>query len=94
MKLAQSGNSTAFGKLVNRHWNKIFSLTSKYCKLEENKEDIVQETFIQACRTIKRFQRNSTFFFWLCKTALDLIYRRRRKKKINTISLHGLPRTI
>ena len=42
IKLAQLGNSTAFGKLVNRYWNKVFLLTSKYCKLEEDKEDIVQ----------------------------------------------------
>lgn len=36
IKLAQSGNSTAFGKLVNRYWNKVFLLTTKYCKLEED----------------------------------------------------------
>jgi len=91
IKLAQLGNSTAFGKLVNRYWNKVFLLTSKYCKLEEDKEDIVQETFIQAWQNIKRFQRNSTFFFWLCKIALNLIYEKRRKKKLRTISLHSLP---
>jgi len=91
IKRAQLGNSTAFGKLVNRYWNKVFLLTSKYCKLEEDKEDIVQETFIQAWQSIKRFQRNSTFFFWLCKIALNLIYEKRRKKKLKTISLHSLP---
>lgn len=87
IKLAQLGNSTAFGKLVNTYWNKVFLLTSKYCKLEEDKEGIVQEAFIQAWQNIKRFQRNSTFFFWLCKIALNLIYEKRRKKKLKTISL-------
>lgn len=91
IKLAQLGNSTAFGKLVNRYWNEVFLLTSKYCKLEEDKEDIVQEAFIQAWQNIKRFQRNSTFFFWLYKIALNLIYEKRRKKKLKTISLHSLP---
>ena len=91
IKLAQSGNSTAFGKLVNRYWNKVFLLTTKYCKLEEDKEDIVQETFIQAWQNIKRFQRNSTFFFWLCKIALNLIYEKRRKERFKTIYLHSLP---
>ena len=91
IKLAQSGNSTAFGKLVNRYCNKVFLLTTKYCKLEEDKEDIVQETFIQAWQNIKRFPRNSTFFFWLCKIALNLIYEKRRKKKLKTVSLHSLP---
>jgi len=67
------------------------SWASKYCKLEEDKEDIVQEAFIQAWQNIKRFQRNSTFFFWLCKIALNLIYEKRRKKKLKTISLYNLP---
>lgn len=91
IKRAQLGSSTAFGKLVNMYWNKVFLLTTKYCKLEEDEEDIVQETFIQAWQNIKRFQRNSTFFFWLCKIALNLIYEKRRKKKLKTVSLHSLP---
>jgi len=85
------GDSTAFEELVDKYWNKLFALTTKYCKLEEDKEDIVQETFIQAWQNIKRFQRNSTFFFWLSRIALNLIYEKRRKKKLKTISLNTLP---
>jgi len=91
IKLAQLGSSTAFDKLTNKYWNKLFALTTKYCKLEEDKEDIVQETFIQAWQNIKKFQANSTFFLWLSRIALNLIYEKRRKKKLKTISLNTLP---
>ena len=91
IKLAQLGSSTAFDKLTNKYWNKLFALTTKYCKLEEDKEDIVQETFIQAWQNIKKFQANSTFFLWLSRIALNLIYEKRRKKKLKSISLDSLP---
>ncbi|MFQ6052512.1 MAG: RNA polymerase sigma factor [Candidatus Hydrothermarchaeota archaeon] len=91
VKLAQSGDSQAFDKLTNRYWDKVFILATKYCKLEEDKEDIVQETFIQAWQNIGRFQGNSTFFFWLSRIALNLIYEKRRKKRFKTVSLHSLP---
>lgn len=91
IKLAQSGDSQAFDKLTNRYWDKVFLLTTKYCKLEEDKEDIVQETFIQAWQNIKKFQRDSAFFSWLCKIASNLIYEKRRKKRLKTISLNSLP---
>ena len=48
IKLAQLGDSTAFDKLVDKYWDKLSALTTKYCKLEEDKKDIVQESFFQA----------------------------------------------
>jgi len=91
IKFAQLGDNRAFEELVDKYWDKVFVLTTKYCKLEEDKEDIVQETFIQAWQNIGKFQRNSTFFFWLCRIALNLVYEKRRKKKLKTISLNSLP---
>jgi len=46
------------------------------------KEDIVQEAFLQAWQNIKKFQRNSTFFLWLYRIALNLIYEKRRKRSL------------
>jgi len=91
IKLAQLGDNQAFDELTNKYWNKLFVLTTRYCKLEEDKEDIVQEAFLRAWQNIKKFQRKSTFFFWLCRIALNLIYEKRRKKKLKTISLNSLP---
>lgn len=38
IKLAQSGDSAAFDKLTNEYRDKVFALTAKYCKLEEDKK--------------------------------------------------------
>jgi len=46
---AQGGDSSAFEELYSYYYGKIFSLARVTVKNEADSEDILQQTFINAC---------------------------------------------
>lgn len=65
------GNSEAFGELVNRYEDFVFTLIRGLVGSEEDARDIAQETFLRAYRAIRRFQFKSTFKTWLYRIAYN-----------------------
>ncbi|MCK4758906.1 MAG: helix-turn-helix domain-containing protein, partial [Candidatus Aminicenantes bacterium] len=53
---AQNGNTEALRLLFEDNRQKIFSLAYQYVKNVEDAEDILQETFIKAYRSLDKFQ--------------------------------------
>jgi len=83
---AQGGDNLAFEQLVTRYEGKIYNLVFHLTGNKTIAKDILQETFIQAYRSIKKFRGKSKFSTWLYKIAVNYCLMQRRKKKI-TVSL-------
>lgn len=85
IKLAQEGNREAMRLLFEENKKRIFSLAYQYAKNAEDAEDILQETFIKAYRSLRRFniQDGNSFAPWLCRIGINcsLDYLRRNKTK-------------
>lgn len=83
IKKAQGGDKDAFGKLYELFYKRIY----RYCKFnlgrEEAAEDICQETFLKAWKSLRSFsiKRGGTFQAFLFKIARNLIIDLSRKKK-------------
>lgn len=79
----QAGDETAFNQLVLRHQKRIFSLTYKMIRNQEEAEDLSQEVFVKAYHALKQFKRESSFFTWLYQIALNasINYSRSRRWK-------------
>src|SRR5579871_6938206 len=79
---AREGNQLAFRVLVERHSRAVFRLAYRMTGNEQDTEDLVQETFLRAYRSLARFQGRSSVRTWLhriaANCALDLLRRRRR----------------
>ena len=77
---ARSGDREAFRELVERHSRRIFRLAYRMTGNEEDAEDVVQETFLRAYRSLSRFAGNAEFGTWLHRIAancsVDLMRRR------------------
>ncbi|HEV8268637.1 MAG TPA: RNA polymerase sigma factor [Thermoanaerobaculia bacterium] len=75
-----SGEEEAFRALVERHGRNVFRLSYRLTGSEEDAEDVVQETFIRAYRSLPRFEGKSEFGSWLYRIttncALDLLRKR------------------
>ena len=80
----QKGNTQDFSLLVNRHKNIVYSLVYRMVKPEEDAEEIAQDTFIKAFKSIKQFKGNSKFSTWLYKIAYFTAINYLRKKKMLT----------
>ena len=82
---AQNGNTEALRLLFEDNRQKIFSLAFQYVKNVEDAEDILQETFIKAYRSLDKFQsRNGTRFSpWLYRIGINcsIDYLRRNKNR-------------
>jgi len=79
---ARAGDADAFRVLVEEHSHRLFRLAYRIAGNEQDAEDIVQETFIKAHRSLARYDDRSTFGAWLCRIAsnqaLDVVRSRKR----------------
>lgn len=79
---AQSGNSKCFEELYNLYYQKIFALARMTVKNEADAEDILQQTFINAWRSLSKLDDPAAFNTWIQKITLNLCYSHLRKKDI------------
>jgi RNA polymerase sigma-70 factor (ECF subfamily) len=79
----QQGDKLAFDLLVIKYQHKIIQLVNRYVKDINEAQDVTQETFIKAYRSIGGFRGESAFYTWLYRIAIntaknDLVSRSRR----------------
>ena len=68
---ALHGNTSAFGILVQRHWNLVFALALSRIKDPAEAEDIAQESFLKAYARLSSLRDPSRFLGWLSKITLQ-----------------------
>jgi RNA polymerase sigma-70 factor, ECF subfamily len=77
---AKAGDREAFQALVEKHSRNVFRLAYRMTGNEEDAEDVVQETFLKAYRSLQRFAGQAEFSTWLHRIAsncaVDLLRRR------------------
>lgn len=70
---ALEGNALSFQLLVERYQERLFALARHYTKSHAEIEDIVQDAFLKAYRRLSSFQRQSSFYTWLYRIAINTI---------------------
>lgn len=76
------GDIAAYEKLVIRYQNKILGYVVRMTNGDrEEAEDVAQETFIKAYRSLDSFRGQSSFSTWLYKIATNLCIDRARMRK-------------
>jgi RNA polymerase sigma-70 factor (ECF subfamily) len=79
---ALDGDIAGFEKLVTRYQNKIMGYVGRMTNGDrEEAEDITQEAFIKAYRSLDSFRGQASFSTWLYKIATNLCIDRARTKK-------------
>ena len=88
----QNGEQEVFNELVKRYHGKIYNLVYKYVPNSETAKDLSQEIFIKAFRALPHFKRQSAFYSWLYRIAVNLcIDFIRQQKRGQAFSLEDLP---
>ena len=82
---ARAGDSEAFRLLVERHSRALFKLAYRMTGNEHDAEDVVQEAFLKAYRSLDRFEERSQVGSWLYRIAancaFDVLRRRQRRDR-------------
>jgi len=78
---ALDNDLAAFEKLVARYQNKITSYAARMLNDHDEAEDIAQEAFIKAYRSLDSFRGASSFSTWLYRIVTNLCIDRVRQRK-------------
>ncbi|MXV95415.1 MAG: sigma-70 family RNA polymerase sigma factor [Gemmatimonadetes bacterium] len=88
---AAQGSEKAFRELLRRYERPVFSLIYRMVRDRGIAEDLSQETFIRTFNAIASYNPGYKFSSWIFKIAHNLTIDHLRKKRIDTISIHGSP---
>jgi RNA polymerase sigma factor (sigma-70 family) len=78
-----------FAELVNRYQNYVFTLTLRFIKNREDAQEVAQDIFIKAYRSLPDFRGSSKFSTWLYTIVHTTCITFLRKKKHETYSLEN-----
>ncbi|MDO3626635.1 RNA polymerase sigma factor [Mucilaginibacter sp. BT774] len=82
-----AGNQAAYADLVKRHQRFVFTLALRFAKNREDAEEIAQDCFIKAYRSLSAFQRQSKYSTWLYSIVYTTAMTFLRKKRVDTDSI-------
>jgi RNA polymerase sigma-70 factor (ECF subfamily) len=82
-----SGNQSAYADLVKRHQRFVFTLAMRFAKNREDAEEIAQDCFIKAYRSLDSFKQESKFSTWLYSIVYTTAMTALRKKRVDTTSI-------
>ena len=81
------GNQAAYATLVNRYQSFVFTIVLRYVKAREDAEEVAQDIFVKAYRSLADFKGASKFSTWLYTITTTSCITFLRKKKLDVHSL-------
>jgi RNA polymerase sigma-70 factor (ECF subfamily) len=90
IKQAQSGDAKAFETLVGKYYETMFKFAFKYCRHEQNAQDIAQEACIKLARGISSYKHDSAFTSWLYRLVINAAKDYFRSQNRHNVSSDGL----
>jgi RNA polymerase sigma-70 factor (ECF subfamily) len=77
-------NQSAYTDLVKRHQRFVFTLAMRFAKNREDAEEIAQDCFVKAYRSLASFRGQSKFSTWLYSIVYTTAMTSLRKKRVET----------
>ena len=94
VRRAKRGDYRAFDLLVLKYQSKVISLARKFIQDTHLAEDIAQEAFVKAYKSLKSFREESAFYTWLYRitanTAKNYLKSKKRKKEYSESELFSV----
>jgi RNA polymerase sigma-70 factor (ECF subfamily) len=84
-KQARDGNRLAFGQLIDRFQGDIHRMIYYRIRVRMDAEDLTQDVFVRAYRSISRLREPERFRSWLFTIAVNRVNDYLRKKRVRSI---------
>ena len=82
---ARQGDREAFRVLVERHQDDVFYLALGFLRNRDDAEDVVQEVFIRAYKSLDRFRGQAGLGTWLYRVTLNACRDHQRRRRFLTL---------
>ena len=86
-----NGKQSAFSYLVERHKDHAFNLALRICCNREDAEEIAQDAFVKAYRSLSQFKMKSSFATWFYRIVYNTSISLVRARKKEPLSLEDFP---
>jgi RNA polymerase sigma factor (sigma-70 family) len=86
-----NGKVNAFSYIVERHKDKAYNLAFRICGSHEEAEEITQDSFLKAYKSLSGFKMKSSFATWLYRIVYNTAISQVRIKKKGVLSLDDFP---
>lgn len=81
------GDKPSYALLMKRHQRFVFTLALRFSRSREDAEEIAQDCFIKAFRSLHSFKQTSKFSTWLYSIVYTTAMTFLRKKRLDTQSI-------
>jgi RNA polymerase sigma-70 factor (ECF subfamily) len=88
---ARAGDRAAFARLVERFQRPVYNLAYRMLGNPHDAEDAAQEAFLKAYRALAGYDPSRSFSTWLLSITAHHCIDRLRRKRLQQVSLDGLP---
>lgn len=78
IRRAQNGDGEAFCELSRIYARRLHSLALRYCRNSTDAEDLTQEVWLKAFRSLKSFRGESSFYTWLRQITINTFLSQKR----------------
>jgi len=82
-----AGQKSAYIQAVEQHYKRLYAFLYRLARDETLAEDLTQETFAAAWRSLDQFDGRASFATWLHKIALNVYRQYRRGDHLNFVPL-------
>lgn len=87
----QAGDRAEFARLVDAYSTQVYRVALKILNHPQDAEDVLQETFIKAMRSLPTFEGRSSLSTWLYRIAVNEALMLVRKRKGIMVSIDAEP---
>ncbi len=92
IRLARQGDLAAFDQLVHRYRARIHATVYHMTSSREDADDLTQEAFLKAFRSLSSFKGNSSFYTWIYRIAVNktINFLKRSRRRKTQMSLYDI----
>ncbi len=90
---ARAGDLEALGTVYRAYEAPVYNLGRRICGNEEDAEDVLQETFLEVCHSIRKYRGDGSFWAWVRQVAVSkalMLLRRRRSRPTRSLDGDGV----
>ncbi|HMP75828.1 MAG TPA: sigma-70 family RNA polymerase sigma factor [Kiritimatiellia bacterium] len=93
---ARDGDYSAYEELVRRYQRRVYALVYNMTSHKQDAEDMVQDVFVKAYRSLHGFKGDSSFYTWIYRIAVNrtINFLKKRKRKAGDVSLDDVDQAI
>jgi len=81
IRAAQSGDRTAFARLIERYWDRLYRWLYHLTRDRHAAEDLTQETFLKALAALNSFRPGSNFRAWVFRIGHNNFVNQKRSER-------------